>query len=137
MSQPIVDRLEAINVKQDKGKASIVASTTSQFPIQEFRQIALVGNVCQSVDDDKAIDLFMVFCFGVAAGQKPINPITDAKIVAVLENGRFNGRVVDKGFVRALEIGDEIAVRTRFDACVPARDRRMMNRYAAVFIPAD
>ena len=133
----VVDGLEAIDVELGQLQGPMIAGGARQLAVEEFHQIALVMDFREGVDDRQTIDLFVVFGLDVAAGEKAINAIADAQVIAIFELAHGRRCIVDKGAVGALQVDGIVAVGSREDAGVAAGYGMVLDLQVAVIVAAD
>ena len=109
-----------------------------QLAVEELRQVALVVDLGQAVEDREPVDLLVVLGLDVAAGQEAVDAVADAQVVAVLEQpGSVELLVVDERAVGALQVADVVASSVRLDAGVAARDGVVVDADVAVVAAAE
>src|SRR5262249_47559616 len=136
VAQLVVDGLEAVEVEEDDRQRPAVALRARQLAVEELQHVALVVDLGQGVDDGETVNFLVIFGLDVAAGEKAIDAVADAKIIAVVELADGNAQVVDEGAVGALQIDGVIAVDARLDAGVAARDGVIVDANVAVVAAA-
>jgi hypothetical protein len=137
MAHPVVDRLEMIDVENDERKRPLVTKRPRQLALQKLKQIALVVDFRERVDDRAAIDFLVVRRLDVVPGQKAVDAIADAHVVPILQARRSRHLVVDIGSVGALEVANEVSIAVVVNSGVVARNRRVLNAHLTVGPPAD
>src|SRR5262249_41709709 len=128
VAELVIDVLEQVDVEHDKRERTRVARRTEEFAFQELEQVAFIVNLRQCVDDGEPVDLFVVFRLNVAAGEKSIDAVSNAEVIAVVnEHSAEDGTIVDEGSIGAHEIGNEHAVFSGFKARVFSGDGMILN----------
>jgi len=69
MAERIVDRLELVDIEHEDRKRSGVSLGADDFAFEEFRQVALVMNPRETIEDGQPVNLLVVLGFDVPTGR--------------------------------------------------------------------
>ena len=105
----------------------------NDFAVQELREVSLVVDLREAVEDREPVDLLVILGLDIPAREVAVNAVPDAQVVAVLEQRRrFELPVVDERSVRTPLIVDVVALGGRLDPGVPPGDGVILQTDVAV-----